>query len=280
MSDSLKQVLVHLDSTPGSTPRLQAARRIAAQHGAALAVLYAVSPCLVEMPYADDMTGAVAENLSLIDEERRAAARSAFELALQVPGPMPVWSATDDFPIIGTFVQQALYADLLVLGQRDPSQRYATALPPDFNESVVIASGKPALIVPYIGGSRAVGEIVLVAWKETREAARAVAAAMPLLLKARAVHVIAWDPAPSPRITGPRLDLDAFLRLHGVKAQWHREGPEPESIGELLLSRAFDLDANLLVMGCYGHSRARELVLGGASRVILRSMTMPVLMAH
>ena len=82
-------------------------------------------------------------------------------------------------------------------------------------------------------------------------------------------------------VKGDRLDLDSYLKLRGVEPVWHREGgTEPGFVGELLLSRAFDLDADLLVMGCYGHGRAREWVLGGTSRTVLRSMTLPVLMSH
>jgi len=79
---------------------------------------------------------------------------------------------------------------------------------------------------------------------------------------------------------GKRLDLRGYLRLNGVEASWQEQGNETSALGELLLSRSFDLGADLLVMGCYGHSRAREWVLGGTSRTVLESMTLPVLMAH
>ena len=80
---------------------------------------------------------------------------------------------------------------------------------------------------------------------------------------------------------GVPLDVERYLRLHGVQARLQHYGEEPNGdLGELLLSRAADLDADLLVMGCYGHSRARELVLGGVTRTVLRSMTLPVLMSH
>ena len=126
----------------------------------------------------------------------------------------------------------------------------------------------------------AVGQTVVIAWKPTREAARAVSAAVPLLQRARRVHVMAWG-EDEEQVTGARLDLDGYLKLRGVEPVWHREGgEEPADLGDLLLSRAFDLEADLLVMGCYGHSRAREWVLGGTSRTVLRSMTLPVLMAH
>jgi len=97
--------------------------------------------------------------------------------------------------------------------------------------------------------------------------------------RARKVHILAWGQEEG-GVTGG-LDLDGYLKLRGIEPTWHREAAaEPGFLGELLLSRAFDLEADLLVMGCYGHSRAREWVLGGTSRTILRSMTLPVLMAH
>ena len=79
---------------------------------------------------------------------------------------------------------------------------------------------------------------------------------------------------------GGGLDIVSYLGVHGVQARWQREAVEPQNLGELLLSRAFDLQADLLVMGCYGRARAYEWVLGGASRTVLKSMTLPVLMAH
>ncbi|RZJ07052.1 MAG: universal stress protein, partial [Haliea sp.] len=124
------------------------------------------------------------------------------------------------------------------------------------------------------------GQTAVIAWKETPQAARAVAAAMPLLQRARRVHVLHWVQEPEPGVTGQRLDLKGYLHLHGIDAVWHEGGQEPHAVGELVLSRAFDLDADLLVMGCYGHSRAREFVLGGTSRTVFESMTLPVLMAH
>jgi nucleotide-binding universal stress UspA family protein len=124
-----------------------------------------------------------------------------------------------------------------------------------------------------------IGETAVIAWKPTREAALAISAAMPLLQRARRVHVLVWGREDAGE-GGHLLSLDGYLKLHGVDAVWHRHGAEPQALGELLLSRVCDLEADLLVMGCYGHSRAREWVLGGTSRTVLRSMTVPVLMVH
>ena len=171
------------------------------------------------------------------------------------------------------------YADLLVLGQRDPNDASQADVPHDFIESVVIESGKPALVVPHIGISGPLGQVALVAWKETRESARAVAAAMPMLQRANRVEVATWGDPISTQRNGPT-DIETFLRRHGVKANVRHEGKESPQLGEYLLSLAADVGADLLVMGCYGHSRARELILGGTTRTVLKSMTVPVLMAH
>lgn len=280
MSSSLKQVLVHLDATRAAPLRLSAARQIAQQHGAALACLYATVPVYLELPYAPEMSPGVAATLVDIDNERRAATRKIFDETMRTPGPIATWADTSAIPVIAAFAEQAYYADLLVLGQRDASDAASAAVPPDFAESVLLASGRPGLMIPNVGWSGTIGDTVAIAWKPTREAAHAVAASLPLLLGARTVHVLEWDSEASADVQGHRLDLDGYLRLHGVEATWHRGGQEPDALGEILLSRVFDLGCDLLVMGCYGHSRAREWVLGGTSRTVLNSMTLPVLMAH
>ena len=281
MKESIAQLLVHVDATPRSGERLEVARDIAQSHGAAITALYAVTPALMVVPFAPEAGTSVGATLREIDDERRVAARAALDRSLAAPGVHAAWAEVQDYPIVPAFSRQALFADLLVLGQQDPSQG-SPGVPFDFVESVIAASGKAALVLPYAALPPVVGETIVIAWKPTREAARAVSAAVPMLQRARHVHVVSWtDEAQEESIAGARLDLDGYLRLRGIEPVWHRErGGEPEYLGELLLSRAFDLGADLLVMGCYGHSRAREWVLGGTSRTVLRSMTLPVLMAH
>lgn len=279
MKTAYRQLLVHLDSSPRSTTRLGLARRLAQEQGAEVAALYAVTPSLIALPVAPAVGPEMATSMLEIDDERRRRARSAFDKLMQEPGPRVSWGEISEPPTIGAFAQQALYSDLLVLGQHEPGSP-PIDVPVDFPESVMATSGKPALLVPYAEVPLMVGRTVVIAWKETREAARAVTGALPLLQRAEAVHVLTWGGEDAPAGEGARLDLRGYLTLHGVDVTWHSQGDEPEMLGELLLSTAFDLNADLLVMGCYGHSRAREWVLGGASRSILQSMTLPVLMAH
>jgi nucleotide-binding universal stress UspA family protein len=281
MHHSLKQLLVHLDATAASSRRLAAAREIARAHDAAVTALYAVMPALLDSPLALEAGPSVAWTLQEMDDDRRKAARALFDQAQASSGTPAAWAQTRDFPIIGAFAHQAFYADLMVLGQHDASDVESAGVPADFVESVIVASGKPALVLPCEGGSPFTGETAVIAWKPTREAARAVSAALPLLQRARRVHVLSWAQHENENVDGASMDLGSFLKLRGIEPAWHAEaGSEPEFLGELLLSRAFDLDADLLVMGCYGHSRAREWVLGGTTRTILQSMTLPVLMAH
>ena len=279
MKESLTQLLVHLDASPGAARRLDVARAIAQSHGAAVTALYAVTPAMLVVPFAPEAGARVATTLREVDDERRESARAALERSLATPGVHAAWAEVQDYPIVPAFARQALFSDLLVLGQHDGSSASA-GVPDDFPETVMAASGKPALVLPYGGVPPAVGETVVIAWKPTREAARAVSAAVPILQRARRVHVLAWN-VEDEVIAGARLDLDGYLKLRGIAPVWHLEpGGEPQALGELLLSRSFDLGADMLVMGCYGHSRAREWVLGGTSRTVLRSMTLPVLMAH
>ena len=138
------------------------------------------------------------------------------------------------------------------------------------------------LVIPYAGRFEACGRRVLVAWNASRAATRAVNDAMPLLAGAETVTVLCVDPDEDRRAHGevPGMDIAVHLARHGVKARVETTMSGGIGVGNTLLSRASDIGADLLVMGAYGHARVRELLLGGATRTILESMTLPVLMAH
>ena len=275
---ALGNILVHIDAGPHNAARLSAARELAARHDASVIALYAVTPAYIEVPFAMEAAGAALDALKELDDERLRRARTLVEQVRATSGPRIEWAETDGAALFNGFLQQAFYADLLVLGQREP-EPYSSGVPGDFIESVVIGSGRPALVLPHVGVPARVGGTVLVAWKETPQAVHAVTAALPMLQRAELVHVVSWQ-GEDPGSQGP-LDIRAFMARHGIEAQLHRLGSEPAATtGEMMLSMAADLSADLIVMGCYGHSRARELVLGGATRTILASMTVPVLMAH
>ena len=122
----------------------------------------------------------------------------------------------------------------------------------------------------------------MIAWDAGREAARAVSDALPLLKRAKAVEVAVFNAERRRREHGeqPGADVSLFLSRHGVKVTVAQQSGADFEVGAQVLSRAADTSADLIVMGAYGHSRVRELVLGGVTRTILESMTVPVLMSH
>ncbi len=139
----------------------------------------------------------------------------------------------------------------------------------------------PVLIVPYAGTFDTVRHRVVIAWNGSQEAARAVRASIPLLRQADLVQVVVFNPEVGLDAHGedPGADIALFLARHDVKVDVSWQITESD-IGNAILSHVADVNADLLVMGGYGHARFREILLGGVTRTILRSMTVPVLMSH
>jgi nucleotide-binding universal stress UspA family protein len=277
---TLRSLLVHLDASPRSTRRLLLARELAARHNAHVTALYGSMPSALSLPHVmAEGTGELLGMLQQLDIDYRDGARQRFERSLSSDTAPVDWRELRSEPLIPGFAAQALWTDLMVLGQHDASDPMTTGVPPDFVASVLLASGRPALIVPFVEMRDPVGRQVLIAWKSTRESAHAVAAAIPLLQRAQQIHLALSD---DPGTESAHADsLEAYLRLHDVTVPVRRHpSVRAATAGDALLSLAADVAADLLVMGCYGHSRAREMVLGGASRTVLETMTLPVLMAH
>jgi nucleotide-binding universal stress UspA family protein len=152
----------------------------------------------------------------------------------------------------------------------------------DVADRLAMESGRPALIVPRTEIREHIGERVLVAWNARREAARAVFDALPILPRAKEVTVVWVNPQSEldQARDVPAADICAALARHGVTCEATQQLQPRNNIGEALLACAKDYSADLMVMGCYGHTRLREFVFGGASRHVLTKMTIPVLMSH
>jgi nucleotide-binding universal stress UspA family protein len=175
---------------------------------------------------------------------------------------------------------QARYCDLIVIGQIDPNEPSPVVMP-DFPQYVVLNSGRPVLITPHTGQFDMIGSRVLIAWDESMAATRTITNALPLLKRAQIVEVAIFNPEAQPQTHAatPGSDVAVYLARHGVKVDVLLRNTEKD-IGGALLSLAGELNADLLVMGGYGHSRFREILLGGVTRTVLESMTIPVLMSH
>lgn len=272
---SYRTLLVHLDEQPRRSERLQLAFTLAARFDAHLVGLFALGAARIPS-YALAEAGEVIRE---IEERRRGeAARAAedeFRRAEQRQGNGKSEWRVAEADASAAVRLSARYADLVILGQPEPGQAMARA----FVEEVVLAAGRPVLLVPYAGRFADAGKRALVAWNASSEAARAVTDALPILAKAQSVEVVAFD-SDGDHGEVPGADISLFLARHGVKAGAARQSAPGVDIGSQILSRAADANADLIVMGAYGHSRLRELALGGATRTVLDAMTVPVLMSH
>jgi nucleotide-binding universal stress UspA family protein len=274
-----KTMLVHVDGSRSADARFTFAARLAVAHGAHLAGIAQTG--ILRYVYGVPPDGYLGDATPLFDDLRAAAEGHAarFEaLARQAGAGSCEYRIGDEEPGYA-LARQGMYADLVIVGQSDPGDAAsAHAAIPDY---VALHAPCPVLVLPYAGAFEPGFERILVAWNASPEAARAVRQALPFLTRAREVEVAAVERGEGGEggeagMGGPELAL--LLARHGVKVTlWQGHAGDAAAA---LLGRVSDSQAQLLVMGCYGHSRFRETLLGGVSRTVLRSMTVPVLMAH
>lgn len=279
MSFGYKTILVHFDSTPRAGRRLQIGSDLAERFDAHLVAAYSILSPLYSEPFVADGGAFVAQELLRFQERKDADAKAAFDKIAPTLARTPEWR-TDAGDPANVVNEQGRYADLIVLGQYDDSA--ANDVTPDFIGRVIMGAGRPVLVVPYAGEFATLGRRPMLAWNASREAARAVSSSMPLLRTADEVQVTTFNARPGRGGHGdvPGADIATYLARHGVKANVSGTTSKEVDVGNQILSRADDFQADLIVMGGYGHSRAFEFVMGGATRTILESMTVPVLFAH
>jgi nucleotide-binding universal stress UspA family protein len=244
---ALTDLLVYADKSPACIERLDLTFRLAQRFGS-----YLVAVCPEE---------AVAIGERFAKMLRQHDLQGEWELAIGLPAS----HVTRRSPAV----------DLVILGQRNPDQ--VTGL--DTPEEVVLACGRPVLIVPYAGHVDRIGENAIVAWNSSREAARAIQDALPLLSVSASVTVLLVNPEEDADIEAAD-NLAVHLTRHGLNAKKLVVREEILAVSDTVLAQVAKLGADLLVMGAYSHSRLREMVLGGVTRDVLRNMSVPVLMAH
>ncbi len=215
------------------------------------------------------------------DENDRAAndARAKFDEAARRAG-VSSESRTLSASLAGSadrFATIARRFDLAVVGQAEPDRAAPEEL---IVENALFSSGRPVLIVPYIQKAELTLDRVMVCWDASRNAARAIADAMPFLKRARVIDVVivASERIKSDEIPGA--DIGQHLARHDLKVEVRRIVSPDTDVASTILSHAADTAADFIVMGGYGHSRLREFILGGATRGMLQAMTLPTLMSH
>ena len=285
---AIKVVLTPLYGGSTDATALAAALSVARRFSAHIDVMHVRADPRTMIPYiGEGMSGA------LIEEMVSSAEQQADERAARVRKLFDDWRAQEDLPLAdkpgkgpscawteavgrpdATVARRGRLADLIVVC-RGGEETATTAT--ETLEAALLESGRP-LLVAAASSASSLGARIAIAWNGGAEAARAVAAALPLLASADSVTVIAVGDA-APREADARM-LAGYLARHGITVQINSVESGGAPIGETLLAEAERADADLMVMGAYTHSRLRELIFGGVTREILGAADLPVLMAH
>jgi len=270
---SLKNLMVHLDHGERTAARLALAASLAHQHQATLIGVFGqLAPT--------QQAGIASPWPSAAYTEAATTSKAAFEQAT-VGLAHAEWRDINrggEEEVLRSITDLARHADLIVMGQRDETIK--SYVPADLLEEVVLNSGRPVLILPYVGSFTKIGSRPLIAWSNAREAARALNDALPLIEGCNDAKVMSF----SSTTEEARRNCDEVIRnlaLHGIKAS-----PEimlvNEAVGimDMLLNRASDLGSDLLIMGAHGYIGLPFLSRGAGTRYMLRHMTLPVLMSN
>jgi len=292
----MRQILALLGDGPRADAVLAMATHLGRQQGAGVTALHAVEPVAAGAYLAPEAAAVAIQFADQADTERRNAAAERCAQAAARQGLAIPFAATTGDPVAGA-LPHARGADLVVLSQRAGSDGTGAGFAP----ALLVRAGTPLLFLPAVDtlpiepdGALRCGRRVLVAWAPTRESTRALRDALPLLARAERVELVRLARPDEETDGEPLLAVREYLQRHGVAAEVKRlvrraapieiglaAGWTPDvPVAEALLSHAADTDADLVVMGGYGHARAWELVLGGVTRTMLASMTVPVLMSH
>lgn len=274
---SYKTILVHVDQSRHLGLRVAAAASLAVADNAHL-----IGVAMTGISRFAYQSGAptLAAHLETL-RARAAGALAEFEALARGLGVASFETRLVDDDAAGGISVQARYCDLVVVGQTDLHEPSPAVLP-DFPEYVLMHCGRPLLIVPRAGAAPFAADKILVAWDASMEATHAVAGALPLLRRAGRVDLVVFNPDPQAEEAHgaqPGADIALYLARHGIAVEVAAQHTEAD-IGAALLAKAAALSSELIVMGGYGHSRLREIVLGGTSRTVLDAAAVPVLMAH
>ncbi len=280
---AIKEILLHIDAdeqTEAGRKRVGYALSLAQRMNAHVTgLLFALDPfvpatVLGEVP------------ISLIDQQRERNAKLArtaaenFRHQADMAGVSYAVRMTEctEGEALQILAAQGRVSDLIVTGQREPDDNLP--IREILIETALFETGRPSLIVPYIGPDEAKLDSVAIAWDGRREAARAVHDALPVLTQAKSIEIITVGRIGTAKGEEPGADLAEALARHGLKVDLQNLEGGDGDVANTLLSHAADRGFDLMVMGGYSHSRLREVVLGGATRGILESMTIPVLMSR
>ena len=278
---SLKTILISLNDLPRAEALIEAAGKLALEHDAHLVGLFVVPAMRVYPVVTLQVPPEFFEAQRKVFEKQAEEARALFEGHCERNMLSHEWRLEHSpSPLIAdSVIRHALQADLVIASQPESGEN--PDIESDFAERIIMETGRPVLFLPRVGEYDTIGREVVCAWNATREATRAIHDALPILRKARQVHLAWVDPQKDEEAEDlPGADMAAALARHGVNAAAEELVSGGIEVGEVLLNHIAETGADLLVMGAWGHSRLREYVFGGATQHLLEHMTAPVLFSR
>jgi nucleotide-binding universal stress UspA family protein len=278
-----KSILVHLNNEGRVARLMGAAMQLALPSNSHLTGLFVVPAAPARSPLLPMISGSAIASAIEAYRKTGEGIRSGFDQSTAGQPVVAEWRLHQAKRpgYVEAVLDHARSADIVVAAQKESDWDYADMF--DVPDWLAMESGRPVLIVPKAGDIASIGERILVAWNNSRESARAVFDALPLLIKASEVTVLSVAEAAKPEVTSEiaGAEIGATLARHGVKVNVQQVTPGARGdAGVELLAHVAAHRADLLVMGCFGRSRFREFILGGASRHVLHNATVPVLMSH
>lgn len=272
-------IFVYADKDPGAQPRFRLAAHLARKNACPLVAMLAGFIPDPMWFYLMNSPQAIVDQDQKVRRQAWETVRSRLQGIADTAQVAVEWRKAE-LDALGEGLQASREAGLIVAGQYDIAN-IEGPIARQILEALILESGRPVLVVPQTGQFQTAGARVIIAWNGSREAARALHDALPWIAGASACIVCArTDKDPRPDATRV-VHATRVLERHGVSVEVQTcVSGSDVSVGELLLSRAADFGADLIVMGAYGHGRMRELVLGGVTRALLSSMTVPVLFSH
>ena len=277
---SYKTILVHLNNERRAGALLECAMSLGETFTSHVIGLY-VFPSFrltppVPMPFSKELAGTLRGELR--EEERRI--RLVFDTVTKNRMAISEWRSvtTERRPVADVVLEHSRAADLVVASQADPDWGFSDIL--DCPDRLAMESGRPVLVLPRSAHFSKAARTVLVAWNGRRESVRAVFDALPLLIRADAVEVLTVDERRREEASLPDTEIASAIARHGAKVKVTNVMPKQGSSANAIIARAAELKADLIVMGAYGHARLSEFVFGGATRHLLKEMTVPVLFSH
>lgn len=269
-----KEIMIHVDDSDNCVARITMAAELAVVHEARLIGVYYRHGLRIPTSREIENGTGLLEAQQKLSNQLESAARSTFFSIIESKGIANEWRACD-LSDKSPLAMHARYVDLIVMeGGFRPNPGADKIFGAD---EVVIEAGRPVLFLPFQSRQTRIGGNILVAWNASREAARALNDALPLLKHADSVRVISLETGHTNADTA---DVAKHLSRHGIKAITEITRGNDGEAGEVLLAQSTDDDIDLIVMGAYGHARLWEISFGGTTAYMLKHSTIPMFMSH